>query len=73
MRVRKFTALRKKAETVIEDNRFKKALRQAQERSSLRTEYQRLHGLLFEQISPHLRERVMRQGRDVSDRVKNLS
>ena len=73
MRVRKFTALREKAETVIEDNRFKKALRQAQERSSLRTEYQRLHGLLFEQISPHLRERVMRQGRDVSDRLKNLS
>ena len=68
----KFTDLRKKAETVIEDNRFKKTLRNAQKRASLKTEYQRLHGLLFEQLSPHLRERVMREGRGVSDAFKDL-
>ena len=67
-----FTDLRKKAEPVIEDNRLKKTLRDAQKRASLKTEYQRLHGLLFEQLSPHLRERVMREGRGVSDALKDL-
>ena len=57
---------------MIEDNKFKRSLRMAQERARLKTEYQRLHGLLYEQIAPHLRERVMRQGRDVTDRLKNL-
>ena len=72
MRPRKFTTIRKKAETVVEDNRFKHTLRLAKERARLRTEYARLHGLYFEQITPQLRARVMQDGRDVAERYRNL-
>ena len=57
--------IRKKGEEAIDDNRFRKALRLAKQRAALRTEHARLHGLYFEQISPHLRERVLQQGRHV--------
>ena len=74
MRPRKFAILadghqirgnRKKAEEAIDDNRFRKALRLAKQRAALRTEHARLHGLYFEQISPQLRERVLKQGRHI--------
>ena len=60
-----FHGFRKKAEEAMDDNRFKRGLRLARQRAALKTEYDRLHGLYFEQISPHLRDRVLRQGRHI--------
>ena len=69
----KFSSMRKKGETIMEDNRFRQTMRLAKERASLKTEHARLHGLLYQQIAPHLRERVMQQGRHINQRLDQRS
>ena len=68
-----FSSVRKKGETIIEDNRFRQTMRLAKERASLKTEHARLQGLLYQQIAPHLRERVMQQGRHINERLDQRS
>ena len=69
----KFSSMRKKGETIMEDNRFRQTMRLAKERASLKTEHARLQGLLYQQIAPHLRERVMQQGRHINERLDQRS
>ena len=69
----KFSSVRQKGETIMEDNRFRQTMRLAKERASLKTEHARLHGLLYQQIAPHLRERVLQQGRHINERLDQRS
>ena len=69
----KFSSVQKKVESVMEDNRFRQTMRLAKERASLKTEHARLHGMLYAQIAPHLRERVMQQGRHINQRLDQRS
>ena len=69
----KFSSMRKKGETIMEDNRFRQTMRLAKERAFLKTEHARLQGLLYQQIAPHLRERVMQQGRHINERLDQRS
>jgi hypothetical protein len=73
MRIVKVSTIRKKVENRTENIRFQRAVRNARDRASLRTEHARLHGLLYEQISPALRERVLRKGDAVTNQLRNLS
>ena len=73
MRVQKVSTIRKKVENRIENIRFQRAVRNARDRATLRTEHARLHGLLYEQITPALRERVLRQGQQVHLQLQKLS
>ena len=43
-----FSSVRKKGESIMEDNRFRQTMRLAKERASLKTEHARLQGLLDE-------------------------
>ena len=60
------TRLRKKAEVMHENIRFQNTIRNARDRATLRTEQARLHSLMFEQISPGLRERVHARRESIS-------
>ena len=73
MRIVKVSTIRKKAEHRLENIRFQRSVRNARDRASLRTEHARLHGLLYEQISPALRERVLRNGSAVTQQLRKLS
>ena len=55
------TILRKKAELIGDNMRFQNAVRNARDRATLRTEQARLHSMLYQQISPGLRERVQQR------------
>ena len=66
MRSQKITAIRKRAEVRIENVRFQKKLRAAKERASMRTEQAAIHNLLYQQISPALRERVLKKSVDLA-------
>ena len=59
MKSKRITAIRKKAETRVENVRFMQAVQRSRDRAALRTEHAVLHGLIYQQISPALRERVM--------------
>ena len=59
MRTKRINAIRKKAETRIENVRFMQAVQRSRDRAALKTEHAVLHGLIYQQISPGLRERVM--------------
>ena len=50
---------RKKMENRMENMRFQRSVRQAKNRHTMRTEHAVLHGLLYTQISPGLRERII--------------
>ena len=65
--------MQKKGESIMEDNRFRQTMRLAKERASLKTEHARLQGLFFSQIAPHLRERVLQQGRHINQRLDQRS
>ena len=59
MRTKRITAIRKKAETRIENVRFMQAVQRSRARAALKTEHAVLHNLIYQQISPGLRERVV--------------
>ena len=69
----KINAIRKKAEMRLENVRFMRKVRMAKERAALRTEHAVLHNLIYQQIAPGLRERVMSRGNDINTLLKNLS
>ena len=73
MRIQKVSTIRKKVENRIENARFQRSVRNARDRATLRTEHARLHGLLYEQIAPALRERVLRKGQQVGQQLQKLS
>ena len=60
------TRMRKRQEAMIENIRFANTLRNARDRASLRTEQARLHSLMYESISPGLRERVQQRRENIS-------
>ena len=53
------TTLRRRAELRAKNLMFLKQVRESKDRATLRVEQDRLHGLLYQQISPALRERVL--------------
>ena len=59
MKVKRITAIRKKAETRLENVRFMQAVQRSKDGATLRTEHDVLHNLLYQQIFPGLRERVV--------------
>ena len=65
------TRLRKKAELIGENMRFQNAVRNARDRATLRTEQARLHSMMYEQISPGLRERVQQRRENISQLLTN--
>ena len=50
--------MRQRAELRAKNVMFLKAVRESKDRASLRTEQARLHSLMYQQISPALREKV---------------
>ena len=60
------TRLRKKAEVVHDNIRFQNSVRNARDRATLRTEQARLHSLMYETISPGLRERISARRENIS-------
>ena len=66
------TTIRKKTEGRLENMRFQRAVQLARHRQSLRTEHAVLHNMVYQQISPQLRERVLARGRQV-DAMLNMS
>jgi len=59
MKGKRIATIRKKAETRLENVRFMQAVQRSRDCAALRTEHAVLHGLIYQQISPALRERVM--------------
>ena len=59
MKGKRIATIRKKAETRLENVRFMQAVQRSRDRAALMTEHAVLHGLIYQQISPALRERVM--------------
>ena len=51
--------MRLKHELRAKNLMFGKSVREARDRASLRTQHARLEGLLFEQLAPNLREKVL--------------
>ena len=70
MRIKKITAYRKQAETRLENLRFQRAVRAAKERQTLRTEHAVLHNLIYQQISPGLREQALNRGKKVESMLQ---
>ena len=66
MRRSKLTRMRQKAELRAKNVMFLKQVRESKGRASLRVEQDRLHGLLYQQISPALRQQVHRRGYEIS-------
>ena len=73
MRFQKITAIRKKTENRIENIRFMRAVQQAKNRQTLKTEHATLHNLIYQQISPGLRDRVLQRGRHIDKLLSNNS
>ena len=73
MRIKKITAIRKKTENRIENVRFMRALQQAKNRQTLKTEHAVLHNLIYQQISPGLRDRVLQRGKHIDKLLSNNS
>jgi len=61
---------RKKMENRIENMRFLRAVRQAKNRHTMRTEHAVLHNLLYSQISPGLRERIINRKAELETHLK---
>ena len=68
----KLTEIRKKTEGRLENMRFQRSVRLARHRQTLRTEHAVLHNMVYQQISPQLRERVLARGRHV-EAMLNMS
>ena len=73
MRMKQITAIRKKMEHRIENVRFLRALQQAKNRQTLKTEHAVLHNLIYQQISPGLRDRVLQRGKHIDKLLSNNS
>lgn len=69
MRSYKPKALRLRHEARVENIRFMKAVRRGKERATARTEHAVMHNLLFQQITPGLRDRVLARQRDLSQKL----
>ena len=72
---KKLAGLRNRAERIGKNVRFQRDIRRAKDRATMQVERDRLHGLLYEQISPGLRERVMTRGAALDqllDEIKTL-
>ena len=63
---KKLAGLRNKARAIGNNLLFQRDIRRARDRASLQVERDRLHSLLYEQISPGLRERVMQRGSTIT-------
>ena len=61
--------MRKRYEARQENIRFMKAVRKGKERATIRTEERVMHSLLYQQITPGLRERVLARQRDLSQKL----
>ena len=61
---------RKKMEHRMQNMRFQRAVRQAQNRHTMRTEHAVLHNLLYSQISPGLRERIINRRVELETHLK---
>ena len=66
MRTKTLTQIRKKAEARVDNVRFQRAVRAAKERAAMRTEHAAMHNLLYQQIAPALRERVLNKTMDLA-------
>ncbi len=72
---KKLAGLRNRVERICKNVRFQRDIRRARDRVTMQVERDRLHGLLYEQISPGLRERVMTRGAALDqllDEIKTL-
>ena len=58
--------MRKRHEGREENIRFMRAVRRAKDRATARTEHHVIHSLLYQGITPGLRERVLARQRDLS-------
>ena len=65
------TVLRKRAELIHDNIRFQNNVRNARDRATLRTEQQRLGSLMYESISPGLRERITQRRENISHLLTN--
>ena len=63
------TAMRKRYEARQENIRFMRAVRRGKERATARTEERVMHSLLYSQITPGLRARVLARQRDLSQKL----
>ena len=68
-KVFKPTAMRKRYEARQENIRFMRAVRRGKERATARTEERVMHTLLYAQITPGLRDRVLARQRDLSQKL----
>ena len=62
----KVTVMRRKAELRAKNVMYLKSVREAKDRASLKVEQDRLHSLVYEQISPGLRERIQARRQTIS-------
>ena len=61
--------MRKRYKARQENIRFMNAVRRGKERATARTEDRVLHTLLYAQITPGLRDRVLARQRDLSQKL----
>ena len=61
LRPKRITGIREKADVRIQNIRFQRNLRAARDRETMRTEHAVMNNLLYTQISPGLRERVLQR------------
>ena len=63
------TKSRKQHEVRTANIRYMAVLRRAQQRATLRTEHKVMHNLLYAQIAPGLRDRVLARHRDLTQKL----
>ena len=63
------TKSRKQHEVRTANIRYMAVLRRAQQRATLRTEHRAMHNLLYQQIAPGLRDRVLLRHNDLSKKL----
>ena len=64
------TAVRRRAEVVVKNQRFMADLKRSKDLANLRVEHARLNSLLHTQLMPGLRQRVKERADTVSDLLK---
>ena len=62
----KLSAIRARSDVRTENIMFMRSVKAARDRASLRVERDRLHSLLYETITPGLRERIKARGKTVT-------
>ena len=66
------TRMRKGYETRIANIRFRDAILQSQQRANLKSERDRLHGLLYHEVTPALHERIRTETDDIKTMLASL-